>query len=191
MPLRRLESEIIRDSVLAGAGTLSPKRGGPPVPVEPKPDGAIVIRSDVIASPEAHRRSVYIFARRNYHLTELNLFDQPTLSHNCTCRQPSAVVLQSLLMLNGPFAFDQAKHFAARIMTMAGSDRAKRIETAFVVALARKPTAEEVQLCQSLLAGQAERYHRQERMETQPASDAALVNLCQMLLNTNEFLYIH
>jgi hypothetical protein len=192
MPLRRLESEIIRDSMLATSGVLDPTQGGPPVPLDSKADGRVEIDVQKLATASSqYRRSVYIFARRNYHLTELNLFDQPTLSHNCTCRQPSAVVLQSLLMLNGPFAFDQAKHFAARIMTMAGSDRAKRIETAFVVALARKPTAEEVQLCQSLLAGQAERYHQQERMETQPASDAALVNLCQMLLNTNEFLYIH
>jgi len=191
MPLRRLESEIIRDSMLAVSGVLDRTPGGPPVPLNPKSDGSVEV--DVKSLPTAsskYRRSIYIFARRNYHLTELNLFDQPTVAHNCTCRRPSAVVLQSLLMLNGPFAFDQAKHFAERVMKTAGMDRVKRIETVFLFGLARKPSAEEFQLCQTLLANQARRYGQQEKLETQPASDAALINLCQMLMNTNEFLYI-
>jgi len=202
MPLRRLESEIIRDSVLAVAGTLSPKRGGPPVPVEPKPDGAVVIRSDVISSPEAHRRSVYIFARRNYHLTELNVFDQPVIAHNCTQRVSSSVVLQSLSMLNGKFILEQAEHFASRVRKIAGDDEKNRIETAFRLALAREPTVKEVSLSQDLLGEQTARFEAEKsthdpdttgdesKAEKPTARERALIDLCQMLFNTNEFLYL-
>jgi len=210
MPLRRLESEIIRDSVLSVAGTLCRKRGGLPVPVEPKPDGSIVIRTAALSSPdEAHRRSVYIFARRNYHLTELNVFDQPVLAHNCTHRVASPVVLQSLSMLNGKFIMEQAEHCASRVAKLAGDDEKSRIETAFRVVLARKPTQQEVSLSRNLLHKQiagfaaapgsekkkgsedtaAEEAAEKESTEAAP-SERALANLCQMLFNTNEFLYV-
>jgi len=202
MPLRRLESEIIRDSVLTVSGTLCRKRGGKPVPVEPKPDGSVVIRSDVLSSPEAFRRSVYIFARRNYHLTELNVFDQPVIAHNCTRRVASPVVLQSLSMLNGKFILEQAEHFASRVKKLAGDDEKRRIETAFRLALAREPTPEEVLLSRDLLEKQITGFEAEKaphdptatEAEKKPtestASDRALVDLCQMLFNTNEFLYV-
>ena len=46
MRLRRLESEVVRDSILAVSGTLNRTMGGPPVPINARPDGMVVVAKD-------------------------------------------------------------------------------------------------------------------------------------------------
>ena len=191
MPLRRLESEIIRDNVLAVSGALDRRPGGPPVHLKPKPDGSVEIDETKLRTPTGKfRRSAYLFARRNYQLTEMIVFDQPSMPLNCTRRESSSVVLQSLTMMNGKFIFEQSDRFASRVIKAAGTDEGKRIETAFRLALARKPTLEEIEISRQLLQTQTARYAAQKKLKPQQATNAALSNLCQMLLNTNEFLYV-
>jgi len=191
MSLRRLESEIIRDAVLAVSGRMETCMGGPPVPLKPNPDSSVEIDTAKLRHPhDQDRRSLYLFARRNYQLTELSVFDQPVVATNCTQRTDSAVVSQPLAMLNGKFLFEQAGHFAVRVRAIAGADESSRIESAFRLAFARKPSAEEVTLSRELLHEQAKRYREQKTIPDEQSADAALVDLCQMLLNTNEFLYI-
>ncbi len=192
MPLRRLESEIVRDAVLSVSGALNLAQSGPPVPLKPNPDGSVEIDLAKLADPQDRfRRSLYIFARRNYQLSELNVFDQPIVAHNCTRRTSSAVVLQSLTMLNGKFIFEQSKRFARRVAQSVGEDEQQRIVRAFRLALSRSPTAEEIELSHELLHRQIQRYRDENKnLTSQQAADKALIDLCQMLLNTNEFLYV-
>jgi hypothetical protein len=191
MPLRRLESEVVRDSVLAVNGMLIRAMGGSPVPLTAKPDGTVEIdTSKPGAKRNARRRSIYLFARRNYPLTELQVFDQPIADKNCLRRKSSAVVSQSLMMLNSKFIFDQADVFARRVNTVAASGRDNHIETAFRLALARHPSAEEMQLARELLDAQTARIQAQGKQSAEQAAQAALVSLCRMLYNTNEFLYV-
>jgi hypothetical protein len=144
-----------------------------------------------LADPWDHlRRSVYILSRRNYHLTELDVFDQPQIAHNCTRRRPSAVVQQSLTMLNGQFIFEQSERFAERVMARTNTGPDARIATAFRLALIRTPTETERVLANDLLTRQASRYRAHQSLGPQAAADAALVDLCHMLFNTNEFLYL-
>ena len=111
--LKRHESEIVRDAILATSGALDVRMEGQPVPLKPNADGSVEVDSSKLSRPsDAGRRSVYLFARRNYQLTELGVFDQPVVATNCTCRTSSAVVSQSLALLNGRFAFEQAQLFA-------------------------------------------------------------------------------
>src|SRR5262249_13609302 len=138
MRLRRLESEVIRDSILATSGQLDRTMGGPPVPQEARPDGMVVVSAKGLAGPSAKfRRSVYLVARRKYPLSMLRVFDQPILATNCTRRDSSAVPLQSLAMLNDPFVLEQAEQFAGRVVQTAGDSRGRQIELAFRLALAR------------------------------------------------------
>jgi hypothetical protein len=196
MPLKRHESEIVRDAILAVSGDLDSRMGGPPVPLKPNADGSVEVDASKFRSPaDAGRRSVYLFARRNYQLTELGVFDQPVVATNCTCRTSSAVVSQSLALLNGRFAFEQARSFARRVEQAAGAAMPKQIDTAFRIALGRPPSTEETQLAATLMREQAS-LHRgaaekppSKKMAEPGAAEAALVDLCQMLLNTNEFLY--
>jgi hypothetical protein len=196
MPLKRHESEIVRDAILAVSGDLDSRMGGPPVPLKPNADGSVEVDASKLRAPaDAGRRSVYLFARRNYHLTELGVFDQPVVATNCTCRTSSAVVSQSLALLNGRFAFEQARSFARRVERLAGTPRPKQIATAFRLALGRFPSADETQLAATLVREQTNRHRGRpeqppsKKMTEPAAAEAALVDLCQMLLNTNEFLY--
>ncbi len=119
MPLRRLEAEVIRDCILSASGTLDLQAGGPPVPVEPRPDGTFVVRGE--GAPTAQRRSLYLLSRRNYHETLLGAFDLPNLTTACTRRSSSAVVGQALTLLNGPFVLEQAGKLAERIAKAAAA----------------------------------------------------------------------
>ena len=193
MPLRRLESEIIRDSVLAVSGSLDRTLAGPPVPIKPMPDGMVVVESP--KQPTAvnpFRRSLYLVSRRNYQPTELSVFDQPLVATNCTRRTTAAVALQSLTTLNGEFFTTQAEQFARRVIATAGPDDCRRIEVAFQLALTRSPSPDELELTRRLLDRQHERERAFAAPDKTPAQvdERALFHVCHMLLNTNEFLYV-
>jgi hypothetical protein len=186
--LRRLESEVIRDSVLAVSGTLDRSMGGPPVPIEPRPDGLVVVPDKALPTPTARwRRSLYLFSRRNYNLTLLNVFDQPVMATNCTRRTASAVPLQSLTLLNDAVMLEQADHFADRVAA-ASADPSKRIETAFRLAFARRPTAKEAASGAAFLS-KCEQDYAAASLPRAEAERRALTRLCHMLLCANEFLY--
>ena len=193
MPLRRLESEAIRDAMLAASGCLDRTMGGPPLLLKIRlPEGVVVIDTEKLPDPPSpHRRSIYVLSRRNFHLAILNVFDQPTLATNCTHRKSSEVVQQSLSMLNGDFVQEQARRFAQRVMSDAVASQQPRIEVAFRIALNRRPTAHEIKLASELLEDHISLDRRRKpQLSDQQLADKALVDLCHMLLNTNEFLYL-
>ncbi len=189
MRLRRLESEAVRDAILAVSGRLDRTFGGPPVPIEPHPDGMVVVPAKGLPTPTSgERRSIYLFARRNYNLTLLNVFDQPVMATNCTRRVHSAVPLQSLTLLNDAVLLEQADHFAARVIAAADSP-GRRIETAFRLAFGREATATEVVAGTALLE-KVRRHFAAEKLSPAETERRALARLCHMLLCANEFLYV-
>jgi hypothetical protein len=187
MPLRQQESECVRDAILSASGQLQPGLGGPPTPLDGRLDGAVMVKKDAPPSAAA-RRSMYLVARRRYNLSLLEAFDQPELTSNCTRRTSSAVVSQSLTLLNDDFVVEQAGAFASRVEREAENTN-DRIVRAFQIALARKPLPSETSWAHELLDHQAERYLKTP-MPPPQAAHQALVHLCQMLFNTSEFLYI-
>ena len=191
MRLRRLESEAVRDRILAVSGTLDRTIGGPPVPVDPKPDGTFVVREQgTPGQAGASRRSIYLLARRNYHPDLLEAFDQPNLATNCTRRPSSAVVLQSLTMLNNPLVLEQADALADRVAKAAGDPTpARRVLAAFSMTLGRPPSPSESTWCIALL-NRHESSYRDPKLPPEQAALESLRHLCHILLNTSEFLYI-
>ncbi len=207
--LRRVESEVVRDAILVVSGKLNRAIGGPPLALENKPDGMVVIDPKQLARPEhAFRRSLYVLCRRNYHLSILNDFDQPVVTTNCSRRSPGAVVTQSLTLLNDPFIREQAGFFADRVLAAAGNEPIDRqVTSAFELALCRSPDDSELALAKELIARQEARYAAQYAAEAAaqvaapsaaevvaaPAVDChrlAITDLCQMLFGSNEFLYL-
>src|SRR5438874_6100584 len=124
MNRRRLESEALRDNVLATAGTLNRAQGGPMVrvPLEPEvyeliftegePDGLWHATPD---RREHRRRSIYLFAKRNVRLPVLEAFDRPDSLTSCPVRPVSTFAPQALILMNGPLLQEQSKAFAARL----------------------------------------------------------------------------
>ena len=115
------------------------------------------------------------------------VFNTPHMTTNCTTRDRSTVVLQSLTMLNDAFVQRQAVFFAARLAESAPTG--KRIALAFQIAFARPPTDSEAVLSRGFLADQSSNARAAGTTE-KDAQQQALESFCHMLLNTNEFLYI-
>ena len=120
----------------------------------------------------------------------LTTFDQPFLTSNCTCRKPSAVVTQSLTMMNDEFVLQQAEHFADRVTREASeASPAAWVDQAYQLVLCRTPTEQEKQLCIDLINRHTDRY-RQADMGLDAAQQKALAHFCHTMFNTNEFLYV-
>ena len=184
--LRRLESEAVRDAILTVAGQLDRRVGGPFVPLEGRPDGTVAIAKNQADPDGPHRRSLYLYARRNFNLSLLSAFDQPLVATNCTGRQSSVVVPQALALLNDPAVLEAADAFARRVLALNGSS-ADRLAFAFRLALCRAPSAAEATAATALLDRHTRRY---TDLPADEANVRAMSHLCQMLLCTNEFLYV-
>jgi uncharacterized protein DUF1553/uncharacterized protein DUF1549/cytochrome c len=189
MNLLRLEAEVIRDSVLAASGKLDRTSGGPAIMLSPRPEGLQTV-SDKDSTPNAkYRRSLYLLARRNYPLEFLQVFDFPVIQVNCTRRINSATPLQSLTMLNDEFMVEGGKSLAERILAAGEQTPARWIETAYLLALSRRPTSAELKICAESLEKQKQLYLN-ANTEPKQAAKAALGTFCQMLMGTNEFLFV-
>ena len=189
MNLKRLEAETIRDSILAASGRLDRSLGGKPALLEFDASGLQTVAGK---EPDTHnplRRSLYILARRNYPLNFLEAFDYPKITVNCTRRVNSVTPIQSLTLMNDPFLVEEAGHLARRVRDLAGENPEERVRMAYLLTLSRQPKPEEIQIGRDHLRKQ-ERNYRFANASLETASEAALSNLCQTLLATNEFLYL-
>jgi hypothetical protein len=192
MRLKRLESEVIRDSVLAASGALDRTMGGRPVMLEARPDGMIVVAEKNQPGPTARlRRSAYLLARRAFQLSEMTVFDQPVVATSCPERTRSAVPLQSLAMLNGQFLWEQAEQLAGRMLSAAPEARDARIAATFARAIGRPPSDSETAAGAELIDRQTASYRAATPdMSPTEAERKAFVHFCHTLLNTSEFLYV-
>ena len=184
--LNRLESEIIRDAVLAVSGRLNPKAFGPPVSVTSPVSGLSMVEPG--PSGNGHnRRSVYIFARRVYPLKFMEIFDSPIMAVNCTRRMNSTTVLQSFAQLNSDFVVHAAKDTGDRLLKAAGTNKSNFITLAWQTVVGRRPTDDEHQACEQFLAEQTATWRQTNPAE---ARQLAMADLCHMLLCTNEFIHV-
>ena len=101
-----------------------------------------------------HRRSIYIFARRNLRYPLFATFDRPAANCSCATRIPSPTAIQSLLLLNSALTMDASKHLASNCITQhAGNPRAQ-IHEIFQRVLSRPPSREDEIDCIAFLARQ-------------------------------------
>jgi hypothetical protein len=200
-PLRRLDAEAIRDSVLASSGTLVRIQFGPAIPLVTRSDGEVVPPD----GPDGLRRSVYLFVGRKVPVTMLHLFDQPMISVNCTRRGTSTLASQALDLLNSEFMIQSAERFADRMLREAGAhdlgqphwDASATVKFAFKATFGRPPLEDEVRESIAFLDDQAGRYFADSTPgqgattdATQQARRRALADFGHMLLSANEFVYV-
>jgi hypothetical protein len=129
-PRVRLEAEVLRDSLLAAAGLLSPRMYGPGVR-PPQPAGVTEV---AYGSPkwapsdgeDRHRRSIYTFQKRTAPFAFTTTFDGPTGEACLARRDVSTSSLQALTLLNDPM-FVEVAQALGRLAAAAGPDDAARL----------------------------------------------------------------
>ena len=181
MPVQRLRAEAVRDAILAVSGTLDQTMYGYTGPANPG-------ESAVAANPRL-RRGVYQYIRREALDHMMIMFDAPEPSRTQGDRETSSVPGQSLLMLNNALVHEQVSAWAAKDLKIrSGYSTEQRIEHLFASALGRQPSAQEVQSLVEFIDDQAEAYALPPAAR---GSDQRLwTDLCHVLINAKEFLYI-
>lgn len=180
-PVRRLDAETIRDSMLAVSGNLNPAQGGPYIATTRDANGEVLVPE---GQPGAARRSIYLQQRRTQVLSMLQVFDAPSIVFNSTRRPRSTMPLQSLSLLNSQFAIARASSLAARLEHESPSEP-ERLELAYLMTATRPPTAEERAAMTEFLETQTATYQPDGK-----SRQKAWIDLCQMLLAGNSFLYV-
>lgn len=123
MNRRRLEAEVLWDSIHSVAGTLNLKMGGRPVVPPLEPEAGAPGYWIVSADPAEHtRRGLYILQRRNYRFPMFDVFDLPVNAVSAPARDVTTVAPQALWMMNNPTAVRQSQAFAARLRNELNAD---------------------------------------------------------------------
>jgi hypothetical protein len=185
---RRLEGEAIRDSLLAVSGELNPTMYGSSIRPE-LPAG--LSRSYAWTADERpadrQRRSVYVLAKRNLHYPLFEAFDQPDMHHSCPRRAETTTAPQSLALLNGELALDQARRWAARLLNKHHHDLLGLIGDAYSEAFGRSAANDEIEAAARFIDQQR---RAQGEAAHESAIAAAVADFCHALFNANEFLYV-
>ena len=146
MNRRKLEAEAVRDAVLAVAGRLDRKMGGPGFQdfVIEKPEHSPHYEYDKhdADDPKSHRRAVYRFLVRSQQEPFMVALDCADPSMRVDRRNEGLSALQALALLNNDFMVTMAKHFAEKL-EHSGGDWSAKVEYAVQEALGRSPTEEE------------------------------------------------
>lgn len=169
-PGMRLESQAVRDSILALSGRLDQKMGGPPVPA-----------GEQAASL---RRSLYFFHSNNDRNAFLTAFDEAMVKE-CYRRDQSIVPQQALALSNAKMIFESASAMVPLVeseMTDQKSDT-EFVKYCFKLLLGFEPASDEIQLSIEALRQfqlQAEKSKSDPRIARQ--------RLIWALLNHNDFV---
>jgi hypothetical protein len=102
----------------------------------------------------------------------LAIFDEPESSVSCPRRDVTTVAPQALALFNSQFMLAQAGKFAERVQKDHPGDASAAIQSAWQLALGRDPSESEKEQGVRFLAS------------------GTMSQLCLVLLNMNEFLYV-
>ncbi len=192
-PIRRMEAEIIRDTVLDASGDINLQTGGPPffpsIPVSVRADQPRGTWELTKEGPDTWRRSVYAYLKRGLKYPMFEVYDLPDLNTTCERRAVSTVPTQALTMLNNEFMLIQAGHFARRVLRESAGGLDTQVKTMYRIALSREPSAAEVDRNVAFLKKQREQQLGAGESEDKATLDA-LTDLAHVVLNLNEFAYI-
>ncbi|MEZ6063488.1 MAG: DUF1553 domain-containing protein [Planctomycetaceae bacterium] len=160
----RLESQVVRDSLLSLAGTLDPTIGGPPV--------------ENSAQDTSTRRGLYFFHSNNDRNLFLTTFDE-ALVKDCYRREQSIVPQQALALTNSRLALDAAQNIAARLSATSPDDAAF-VKNAFRVLVGINPDDQEMSASLDAL--------KSWRSLPDGSADAARTSFVHVLINHNDFV---
>jgi hypothetical protein len=169
-PKSRLEAEVVRDALLAVAGTLDTKMYGP---------GTL--------DPATKRRSIYFTVKRSQLVSMMTVFDAPDALAGIGDRPTTTIAPQALLLMNNPQVRAGARGFAKRVAPDSKTSLEDAVKSGYLMALTRAPDAEELADSLAFVKQQMESYKAAGKGDPR---ELALADFCQALLCLNEFVYV-
>ncbi len=204
-PMQRLSGENLRNAMLTVAGVANNEMGGagvrPPIQAELK---STLLKGHWEQSPgdaDHYRRSIYVFARRNFRYPFFATFDRPAANNSCPVRNKSTTPLQALVLLNSHLTLVLSRQMAGDILKNTDSDQGF-IREAIRRGFGREPDKLLMQKAQSFLQSQRNRIIEDVSVGREYATpipspaginqaDASVyTDLCLVIFNTLEFMYI-
>ena len=166
---RRMESQVVRDALLALAGQLDRTIGGPSLAHDHSP----------------YRRSLYLRHSPDQQDKFLEMFDDADVL-SCYRRSESIVPQQALALANSQLSISMAQRIADTIFSaIVQQDDRTFVKKAFQTVLARRATEEELEECVRFL----EQLDREtESTNRDPARNRG--RLVHAILNHNDFITI-
>ena len=176
-PLRRLEAEPLRDSLLELGGLLDKQVGGFVWTFE---NYKLVFNhtSEDATTYESNRRALYLPVIRNHVYDLFELFDFPdpgTVNGN---RADSTIAPQALYLMNSPLVLRATESIAEALLKEGDLTNAQRVQRLYAQVFNRPPTVKETQRAVVFINNFA-----QDRLASWQA-------LSQALVSSNEFLYL-
>lgn len=165
---RRLEAEIIRDSLLAVSGDLD-----------------LTLFGKGTLDQNSKRRSIYFTVKRSQLIPLLQLFDAPDTMQAIATREESTVAPQALALLNSSVIRELAGKLVARVRPNPETTIDQAIERTYQLALSRPVTDAERASMSGFIQQQ-----KDSRNADPNAESLALRDFCHLILCMNEFVYV-
>lgn len=191
MNARRLDAEIIRDNILAVAGQLDSKIGGPDI--------------DFRKGETSRRRSIYLRHAYEKQMRMLVLFDAAN-PNDCYRRSESIIPQQALALVNSSICLDSSRLLARHLWKEMPKGNEKPntdfLQVAFLQTLGRRATPSEVEASLNFLAQQTDLLSNTKDLAgfangkpatVKPAAEPdsrARENLVHVLMNHNDFVTV-
>jgi mono/diheme cytochrome c family protein len=169
-PPRRLEGEVIRDTLLSVSGNLDPRMYGPGTLEE-----------------SSKRRSIYFTVKRSKLVPMMQVFDGPDALGGIADRPTTTIAPQALHLMNNPFVRGYARDLAKKVSPAADTKAETAVTDAYLIALGRKPSADELTDSAAFVEQQAKSYQTAGKAD---GRTLAVADFCQVLLCLNEFVYV-
>lgn len=172
-PPKRVEAEVIRDSVLQASGALDTTIGGRSYRIHN--EKKTYAQWEVLNNhgPETWRRMLYQERMRRVDDRIFTAFDFPDCGQVRAKRPVSTTPLQALNLMNSDFVLEQSQMISDRAKKEAGeTNLAGAVDRCFELLLGRSPEAEERSACETL------------------AKENSLALVCRALINSNEFAFL-
>lgn len=171
-PPRRVEAEVIRDSVLLASGRLDDSIGGPSYRIHNVKKRYAQWEVVDNHGDETWRRMLYQERMRRVDDRIFTAFDFPDCGQIRAKRPVSTTPLQALNLLNSEFVVTQSELLATRVRQDVGDAIEDQIGRSFELLLEREPSESELAASMPFVASEG------------------LELFCRTLINTNEFAFL-
>ena len=131
---------------------------------------------------ERNRRTIYMLQIRSLQMPFIKVFDGPNVDESCSVREVTTVTPQVFALFNSKFVQEKSLAMAERIEREVGTSVAAQVERAFKLAFQRSPSASQRE--------ESTRFLSRQENDDPNEPRGSLADLCLVLLNSNEFVFL-